>query len=186
MFLTNQINANMLKTIKKYIKNRQDDRFYSKLAKRLNMRDYNISNFWEDVANMRDMRYPNPTFVSVYRARKDYGFTSESLVSLCRDNLIRSNNQIPPKYALEDIILMFKVRDSIKETESVDLYKEGIVQGKKKYLIQDIYQKGMSLEKHKLKILQNLHDSLFGDVYHYIPKDISLEEQIERLKDLRK
>jgi len=85
------------------------------LAKELKMKDYNVDSFWNDFTRMKDEKYPNPTYITQYKARYDHGFTDYVLKTLQKDNLVRTDNGNPPKFALEDLFLLKKIRQSVNK-----------------------------------------------------------------------
>ena len=147
------------------------------LAHNISMREYNFDSFWEDFRQMRDNRYKTPKFVSGYEARKSYGFTDYVLNSLIKDELIRTNGETPPKYALEDLLLMQKIRDQLAKLESVEMTKETLIQGKNKYLVMDLFKRGKSLDKYQAEAMTIMHQDFYGDIYHFVPKDLPVEEK---------
>jgi len=156
------------------------------LSKIIDMREYNFDTFWEDVINVRNAKYPNPKFITGYEARKHYGFTDHVVRNLVRDGLIRTDVQGPIKYALEDLLLMKKVRDNWAKVEQAEIVKETVIQGKKKYLIMDIFRRDNSLDKYQYEIMTMLLTDLFGETYHLIPKNLTLDEKKQLLAGLDK
>lgn len=156
----------------------------SKVAASINMTDYDFDSFWDDYRRMRDVRYPNPTYIAMYTARHEHGFTDYVLKSLFNDGLVRRTSETPYKYALEDLLLMKKVRSKLAKMEKVELTKEEVVQGNKKYLVLDFYKKDRSLDKYRAEVMTMIHQELYGDIYHFIPKDLPPEEQKKYLQKL--
>lgn len=154
------------------------------LSKIIDMREYNFDSFWEDVIKARDIRYPKPKFITGYEARKQHGFTDYVVRSLVRDGLVRTDGQETPKYALEDLLLMKKVRDNWAKVEEAEIVKETVIQGNKKYLVMDLYKKNKSLNKHQTEIITMIHQDFYDDIYHFVPKNLPKEEKKKYLENL--
>jgi hypothetical protein len=163
----------------KIVRNNKQQELFDKISAALGMTTFD--NFWDDYIKMKDERFPTPSFITVYKARFEHGFTQQVLQSLAQDGLMRTNGSKPPLYALEDIELMKKIRNIVGEFRDENILQR--VQTKKgpKYSI-DIAKKGMSADKYNGEILKKLTASILGDMYTIIPKNLSLEQQIDLLK----
>ena len=57
-----------------------------------------------------------------------------------------------------------------------------MVENKKKYLVLDTHEKGITQDEYFLKILYSFKESVFGELYDFVPKHLTLEQKIELLK----
>lgn len=95
------------------------------------MSSIDIENFFNDYFNKVHKENPNPTFVSLHRARVHNKITESVLANLHKEGIIRTNGEKPPKFAQEDIKLFLPIRNAIKEMEDAEIFKKTIVEGKK-------------------------------------------------------
>ncbi len=173
------------KRLKKYV-NALNNNLKSKLLTMIEYQEVSPENLWEDLVRMKNKRYPNPTYVSAYRARHDFGLTDKVLAGLVSENMIRTDGNNPPKYALEDMQVAVKLRHHVADLETADIVGEHVVKGNKKYLVMDLTKWNKTVDKYRSEILDRMHKDLFGEVYDFIPKDLTLEEKIELIKQRHK
>jgi hypothetical protein len=173
----------MLKILKKFSKNKH----FTTIAKLIDMKEYNLDTFWNDYISMLHAKYPNPTYISGYKARYDHGFTIPVVQSLIKDGLLRS--KVEGKivtFALEDILQMKKIRGYLQKAENAELIKEHLVLGKKKFLVFDFYKKDRSIDKYRSELMAIMLEDFYGEIYDFIPKNLSDEDKIELIKNKEK
>lgn len=155
---------------------------FKKLLKITNMNsEIEPNNFWELFKSYRDSECPNPTFSTIYLLNKEYQFTHKVLDSLAREGLIRYQES-PLRYALQDVILMSTIREVVKTAETVEIQGSVIYEGKTKYRVLDMQKNNVPLDKHKMDIFRSAFEGIYSELYNFVPKELSLDEQIEWLK----
>lgn len=144
-------------------------------VKSIDLNNFTLEDFWGQVIQFKNQKYPDPTWITLYQARKELGFTDRVIKRLHSEGFIRSNNETPPMYAKEDILEMGKIRSILAEFEKNEIVKNQVVKnqvvmGKKKYLVIDNYDHKNSAEKYKAGLVLDIFKSYFGDQYDLVPK----------------
>jgi hypothetical protein len=148
----------------------------------------NSDEIWSEILTFLRQKYPNPEFTTLYFARRELGVTDRIIKRfntkiINGEPIIRSiGSDGNTKYAIPDIKMIGQFRELIQELEDKEVFKKQVINGREKYLVLDSHEKGITTDEYLIKILHAYKKSIFGDIYDFIPKSLTLDEKIELLK----
>lgn len=148
----------------------------------------NSDEIWSEILTFLRQKYPEPEFTTLYYARKELGVT-DRIIKRFNSKIINGEPIIRSvgeggntKYAIPDIKMIGQFRALIQELEDKEVFKKQVIEGREKYLVLDSHEKGITTDEYLIKILHAYKKSIFGDIYDFIPKTLTLDEKIEMLK----
>jgi len=148
----------------------------------------NSEEIWSDILAFLRGKYPEPEYTTLYYARRELGVTDRIIKKLNSqiingEPIIRSVGEGGERrYAIPDIKMIAQFRSLIEELEDKEVFKKQVYEGREKYLVLDSHEKGITTDEYLIKILHAYKKSIFGDIYEFIPKTLTLEEKIEMIK----
>jgi len=148
----------------------------------------NSDEIWSEILTFLRQKYPNPEYTTLYFARRELGVT-DRIIKRFNTKIINGQPIIRStgsdgntKYAIPDIKMIGQFRELIQELEDKEVFKKQVINGREKYLVLDSHEKGITTDEYLIKILHAYKKSIFGDIYDFIPKSLTLNEKIELLK----
>ena len=148
----------------------------------------NSDEIWSEILTFLRQKYQEPEYTTLYFARKELGVT-DRIIKRFNSKIINGEPIIRSigeggerKYAIPDIKMIGQFRALIQELEDKEVFKKQVIEGREKYLVLDSHEKGITTDEYLIKILHAYKKSIFGDIYDFIPKTLTLEEKIEMVK----
>jgi hypothetical protein len=170
-------NFNTISKIEKAIKLKYNSEIFQKyMTDKVKNKDLTLTEFWKDILTYRDIKYPNPTWVTQYYARKNLSINDNTIKRLRETAkegklLLRSKKEGDKyEYALEDLEMFTSFAHVIQDLEEKEVFKKTVIDGQSRYIMLDFFQKGKSIEEHRLETIKALMDSVIGDVYKIVKK----------------
>lgn len=142
-------------------------------------KEIDLQVFWKSVFDYRDKLTPNPTYISVYKAKKDYKLTPQAITKAVNDGLVRQNEE--QQVAQEDVAIMKTFVDFFEDLKKTEIVKEADIFGKKKLMVVDTFKHGESLTKYQTEIMAKIVLWFQTNLYDFVPKNLPLEEKIKLL-----